>query len=122
MPPLMALVGCSARTLAATRNRRIAEARGRLHPTTVGTGRPSGHTAARVTSVQLPPGINPIVPVREQEFGTRNGTVTLPADLRGEIRHSLLAAQAGYRGDLQQRMGLPLGGLAANPRVRPEEK
>ena len=104
--------------LAATRNRRIAEtqeqlaesrervfeARGRLLPTTVGSGRYAWYTDARVTSVQLPagtlpPGVNPIVAVQEQEFGTLNGTVSLPVDLSGEIRFALLAAQAGYRGD-----------------------
>jgi outer membrane protein TolC len=105
-------------SLAATRNRRIAaaheqleesrqrvfEARGHLLPTTVASGRYSWYTDARVTSVQLPPGtlppgVNPIVAVQEQEFGSLNGTVTLPVDLSGEIRHALLAAQAGYRGD-----------------------
>jgi outer membrane protein TolC len=47
----------------------------------------------------LPPGVDPIVAVQEQEFGVLNATVTLPVDLTGEIRHALLAAQAGYRGE-----------------------
>jgi outer membrane protein TolC len=105
--------------LAASRNRRIAEAheqleesrqrvfeaRGRLLPTTIASGRYAWYTDARVTSVELPPGTfppgvdPPIVAVQEQEFGTLNGTVSLPVDLSGEIRHALLAAQAGYRGD-----------------------
>jgi len=105
--------------LAATRNRRIAEAReqldearwrvyqarGRLFPTTTASGRYAWYTDARVTNVELPPGVlppgvdPPIVAVQEQEFGTLNATVTLPIDLTGEIRHALLAAQAGYRGE-----------------------
>jgi len=104
--------------LAATRNRRIAEAseqldearwrvyeaRGRLLPTTTASGRYSWYTDSRVTGVELPPGtlppgVDPIVAVQEQEFGVLNATVTLPIDLTGEIRHALLAAQAGYRGE-----------------------
>lgn len=104
--------------LAARRNRRIAgaqeqldesrwrvyEARGRLLPTTTASGRYSWYTESRQTNVELPegtlpPGVDPIVVVQEQKFGVINGTVTLPVDLSGELRHSLLAAQAGYRGD-----------------------
>jgi len=105
--------------LAATRNRPIAEAqeqlqesrqrvfeaRGRLLPTTVASGRYAWYTDSRQTGVDLegiplPPGsLPPVVAVQEQEFGTLNGTVSLPVDLSGEIRHALLAAQAGYRGD-----------------------
>jgi outer membrane protein TolC len=105
--------------IAATRNRRIAEAqeqveearwrvyetRGRFFPTTTATGRYNWYTDARVTDVELPPGTlppgvdPPIVAVQEQEFGTLNGTISLPIDLSGEIRHALLAAQAGYRGE-----------------------
>ncbi len=105
--------------LAASRNRRIAEAReqldearwrvyetrGRLLPTTTASGRYAWYTDARTTGVDLegiplPPGTPaPVVAVQEQEFGTLNATVTLPIDLTGEIRHALLAAQAGYRGE-----------------------
>jgi outer membrane protein TolC len=108
----------SALRLAAARNRRIAEAReqldearwrvyearGRLLPTTTASGRYSWYTDSRTTNVELPPGtlppgVDPIVAVQEQEFGVLNATVTLPVDLTGEIRHALLAAQAGYRGE-----------------------
>lgn len=102
--------------LAATRNRRIAEAheqveearwrvyeaRGRFFPTTTASGRYAWYTDERITDVELPPGTlpePPIVAVQEQDFGTLNATVTLPIDLTGEIRHALLAAQAGYRGE-----------------------
>jgi len=105
--------------LAATRNRRIAEsreqleearwrvyeARGRFFPTTTASGRYAWYTDERITDVELPPGFlppgvdPPIVAVQEQDFGTLNGSVTLPIDLFGEIRHALLAAQAGYRGE-----------------------
>ena len=105
--------------LAAARNRRIAESheqveearwrvyetRGRLFPTTTASGRYSWYTDERITDVEfapgaLPPGVDPpLVAVQEQDFGTINGTITLPIDLFGEIRHALLAAQAGYRGE-----------------------
>jgi outer membrane protein len=109
----------TALSLAAARNRRIAEAkqqvdearwrvyetRGRLLPTTTASGRYSWYTDRRVTNVELPPGLlppgtePPVVAVQEKEFGVLNATVTLPIDLTGEIRHALLAAQAGYRGE-----------------------
>lgn len=102
--------------LARMRNRRIAEAheqveearwrvyeaRGRFFPTTTASGRYAWYTDERITDVELPPGTlpePPIVAVQEQDFGTLNATVTLPIDLTGEIRHALLAAQAGYRGE-----------------------
>jgi outer membrane protein TolC len=81
---------------------RVYEARGELLPSTTISGRYSAYTDDRRTDVQfpLPPGTEPpIVLVQEQEFGTINSTIALPVDLSGEIRHALLAAQAGYRGE-----------------------
>ena len=109
----------SALDLAAKGNRRIAEAerqldvsreqvfdtRGRLLPATTGQGRYTWYTAAQTTQVNLEPGIlppgtvPPNVTVREQDFGTVNGTLALPLDLSGELWHALRAAQAGYRGE-----------------------
>ncbi len=105
--------------LAASGNRRIAEAekqvdaaharfldaRGRLLPTTIGTARYTWYSDPQTTSVNLPPGLLPAgttppsVKIRDSDVGTVNGTVTLPLDLSGEIRHLLSAAQAGYRGE-----------------------
>ncbi len=108
----------TALAMAASGNRRIAEAerqlaaagervhdtRGRLLPATIGSGRYAWYTAAQTTNVSLPAGVlppgvpPPVVDVRDSNFGTVNGTLTLPLDLSGELRHALAAAQAGYRG------------------------
>ncbi len=105
--------------LAASGNRRIAEAgkqvdaaharfldaRGRLLPNTIGTARYTWYSDAQTANVNLPPGLlppgttPPVVKIRDADAGTVNGTVTLPLDLSGEIRHLLSAAQAGYRGE-----------------------
>ncbi len=83
----------------------VADARGRLLPSTVGSGRYTWYTDAQRTSVELPPNLlpagttPPVVEVRDREAGVLNGTLTLPLDLSGEIRHALLAAQAGFRGE-----------------------
>ncbi|MFN8544372.1 MAG: TolC family protein [Candidatus Binatia bacterium] len=37
--------------------------------------------------------------VRDGEVGTVGGALTVPIDLTGELRHTLFAAQAGYRGE-----------------------
>jgi len=100
--------------LAATGNRRITEAgkqvdaarerfldtRGRLLPTTIGTARYTWYSDPQTAHVSLPLGTAaPVVKLRDADAGTANGTVTLPLDLSGEIRHLLSAAQAGYRGE-----------------------
>jgi len=104
--------------LAAHGNRRIAEAardvdiarervwdaRGRLLPSTTGTGRYTWYSDAQTTNVDLPPGIlppgvRPVVTVREAKAGTVDGTLSLPLDVSGELSHALAAAQAGYRGE-----------------------
>ena len=109
----------AALALAATRNRRIAvaerqvdvarervwDARGRLLPSTVGSGRYTWYSDPQTTSVSfpsklLPPGVAPpVVTIREREFGVANATATVPIDLSGEIVHALSSAQAGYRGE-----------------------
>lgn len=103
--------------LAASRNRSILEGReqleiarervietwGRLLPTLSGSGRytwysdplrnrlPAGGAAAAAFPSTFT--------VREPELGVVNGTVTWPLDVSGELRHTLAAAQAGYRGE-----------------------
>ena len=109
----------AALALATTGNRRIAEAgqqveaararfldtRGRLLPSTTGTARYSWYSDPQTANVSLPPGLlgagtaAPVVKIRDADAGTVNGTLTLPLDLSGEIRHFLSAAQAGYRGE-----------------------
>jgi len=117
--PAAPLTLADALALATRDNRRIAEAgkdleaarervwqaRGRLLPDVTGSGRYARYTAARTTKVVLPPGLLPAgvtppdVVVQEEAFGTLNGTLTVPLDLSGELRHALRAAQAGYRGE-----------------------
>jgi len=116
--PVAPLTLDDALALAARGNRRIAEAgrtldearervweaRGRLLPSTTGSGRYTWYTDPQTTNVDLPPGvlppgIRPVVVVREAEAGVVNGTTSLPLDLNGELRHGLAAAQAGYRGE-----------------------
>jgi outer membrane protein len=118
-PPLGPLDLQAALALAATGNRRIAEAsqqvdaarerfldaRGRLRPSTTGTARYTWYSDPQTANVNLPAGLlppgtaQPVVKIRDADAGTVNGTLALPLDLSGEIRHLLSAAQAGYRGE-----------------------
>jgi outer membrane protein TolC len=107
----LALAGARNRRIAEAREQldearwRVYEARGRFLPTTTASGRYAWYTDQRITDVDFPPGVLPpgvdvpVVAVQEQDFGSVNATVALPIDLSGEIRHALLAAQAGYRGE-----------------------
>src|SRR6185503_19512585 len=95
---------------------RVGEARGRLFPTLSAQGRYAWYTDAQTTGVRLPAqalanlgGIPPTVVVREQDFGTVNGTATVPIDLFGEITKGLTAAQAGYRAEAARRYATLLG-------------
>jgi outer membrane protein TolC len=89
---------------------RVGEARGRLFPSISGQGRYTWNSSAQTTGVDLPPktlrslgGIAPTVIVREQDYGTVNGTATVPIDVFGEITKGLTAAQAGYRAEEARR-------------------
>jgi outer membrane protein TolC len=77
--------------------------RGQLLPSTIGTGRYTWYTDELRNRVPLPTGIgagpNSAIVIRDKDFGTVNGTIALPIDLSGELRHALDAAQAGYRGE-----------------------
>lgn len=95
---------------------RVVEARGRLFPSVSGQGRYSWYTDPQTTSVALPPktlaalgGQAPVVIVRETEFGTASGVVTVPIDIFGEITKGLTAAQAGYRAEEARRFATLLG-------------
>jgi outer membrane protein TolC len=89
---------------------RVGEARGRLFPSIFAQGRYTWNSDSQTTNVNLPArvvqtigGTVPIVVVRQQEYGTVNGTATVPIDLFGEITKGLTAAQAGYRAEQAQR-------------------
>ncbi|MBI3721119.1 MAG: TolC family protein, partial [Fimbriimonas ginsengisoli] len=87
----------------------VADTRGRLLPATTGSGRYNWYNDAQTTHAQLPAAFAGQLPpgassafdfkVRDAEVGTVNGTLALPIDLSGELRHALKAAQAGYRGE-----------------------
>jgi outer membrane protein len=84
----------------------VHEVRGRLLPSTVGSGRYTWYTDAQRNSIQLPAGLGGAAPaggtsikIRDSELGTLNGTMTLPLDVSGELLHALAAVQAGYRGE-----------------------
>ena len=81
----------------------VADARGRLLPGSIASGRYTWATDAQgnrfPAGLPLPAGAPQVIKIRDAEYGTLNATVTLPLDLSGELRHALAAAQAGYRGD-----------------------
>jgi outer membrane protein TolC len=100
--------------MAAAQSRRVAEAseqlaiarehvndaRGRLLPTTTGSGRYTWYSDAQHVLPNfrgVPPGTT--ITLREKELGVLNGTATMPIDLSGELRHALAASQAAYRGE-----------------------
>ena len=96
--------------------KRVAEARGRFFPAVSGQSRYSWYSDPQTTSVNLPPaalaalgGTPTSVTVRDQDFGTTNGTMTIPIDLFGEITKGLTAAQAGYRAEEARRYATVLG-------------
>ena len=86
---------------------RVGDVRGRLLPATYGSARYSWYSDTQSTSVKFPQAVldqfqlqsAPAVKIRDAEAGVFNGTVLLPIDLSGELRHALRAAQAGYRGE-----------------------
>jgi outer membrane protein len=117
VPPVPRLDLRTALELAAKNNRRIEiarqqlgiaeeqvyDVRGRLLPATTATGRYTWSSDPIRNQLQLPSSAPPGFPssfvIREKDYGNVNGTVLLPLDITGELRHALLAAQAGYRGE-----------------------
>lgn len=90
---------------------RVDETRGRLLPAAAGSGRYTWYSDALTNTLPEVAGL-PITArafdVRDRELGQVNGTLTVPLDLSGEIRHALAAAQAGYRGEAARLWGTRL--------------
>ena len=111
-------IAMAGRSVAAAEER-VWDARGRLLPAVGGSGRYTRYTDAQTTNVALSPGLlpagvaPPVVIVRENENAVLNGTATVPIDLWGELRHTLTAAQAGYRGERARQWATTLGEQAA---------
>ncbi len=83
---------------------RVADVRGRFLPATTADARYTWYSDPQTTNVELPqglfpPGVVPEVKVRDAEAGTVSARIEFPLDLTGELRHTLAAAQAGYRGE-----------------------
>jgi outer membrane protein TolC len=89
-----------ARAQLAIARQHVWEARGRLFPSTVGRGRYTWNTAEQRNAVSIPNvSPPPSIAIRDRDIGTISGALTLPVDLSGELRYTLAAAQAGYRGE-----------------------
>lgn len=94
--------------------RRALEARGLLLPSTTADARYTWYTDVRSTTVDLPPGVLPPgvqpfdVVLSDSDAATVNARVILPLDLSGELRQTLAAAQAGYRGEAARRWATDL--------------
>jgi outer membrane protein TolC len=89
------------------------EARGLLLPSTTAQGAYTWYSDTRSTQVTLPadvlpPGVNPSVVVSDSSAGTINALFSQPIDLSGELRQTLAAAQAGYRGAAARRWATEL--------------
>jgi len=118
MPASGMLTLPAALALAATGNRRIAEAgrdvdiaaarvreaRAGLLPSTTASGRYNWYTDPLTNrlpfdaaAVDFP--VPETIVIREDEVGTAGAMLSQPIDLSGELRHVLEAAQAGYRGE-----------------------
>jgi len=91
---------------------RVGDARGRLLPATIGSGRYTWYSDAQRVAVAAE--ISQLLgrplsfEIREADFGVVNATTTLPLDFSGEILNTLRAAQAGYRGEQARRWATTL--------------
>jgi outer membrane protein TolC len=84
------------------------EARGLLLPTTTAQGAYTWYSDVRSTEPEVP-GAPPFkVILSDSDAGTINARVALPIDLSGELRQTLAAAQAGYRGEAARRWATEL--------------
>ena len=105
------------RQVAIARQRAL-QARGLLFPTTTAQARYTAYsdvqsTTARVPADALAPGVPPTdatfpVVLSDSSAATVNAQVLLPLDLSGELRQTLAAAQAGYRGEAARRWATAL--------------
>lgn len=88
---------------------RALEARGLLLPTTTAQGAYTWYSAERSTQPELPPGTPPVeVVLSDSDAGTIDALFSLPLDLSGELRQTIAAAQAGYRGEAARRWATEL--------------
>jgi outer membrane protein len=89
----------------AARGERVWTARSALLPNLSGNGRYSWYSDPLTNPIpSVLAGAGGALPqrsivIRESETGNVDGTITLPIDVSGELRHALAAAQAGYRGE-----------------------
>ncbi|MEO8602842.1 MAG: TolC family protein [bacterium] len=101
------------RQVAIARQRAL-QARGLLFPTTTAQARYTAYSDVQSTTVDLPPGILPPgtqpfnVVLSDSSAATVNAQIVLPLDLSGELRQTLAAAQAGYRGEAARRWATAL--------------
>lgn len=85
------------------------EARGLLLPSTTARGAYTWYSDVRSTQPELGPGLPPIkVVLSDSDAGTINALFVQPIDLSGELRQTLKAAQAGYRGEAARRWATEL--------------
>lgn len=90
------------------------EARGLLLPSTTAKGAYTWYSDVRSTEPELPPGLVPPgtppfkVVLSDSNAGTINALFSQPIDLSGELRQTLAAAQAGYRGEAARRWATEL--------------
>ncbi len=96
---------------------RALEARGLLLPSTTANAAYTWYSDVRSTRVEIPPGVllpgTPSPPpfdvvLSDSDAGTVNALFFLPLDLSGELRQTLAAAQAGYRGEAARRWATEL--------------
>jgi outer membrane protein TolC len=90
------------------------EARGLLLPSTTANGAYTWYSDVRSTQPTLPPGLLPPgtppfnIVLSDSNAGTINALFSQPIDLSGELRETLKAAQAGYRGEKARRWATEL--------------
>jgi outer membrane protein len=107
-----AIAAAGARTQIA--RQRALEARGLLLPSTTAKGAYTWYSDVRSTQPQLPSGTLPPdtppfeVVLSDSDAGTINALFSLPLDLSGELRQTIAAAQAGYRGEAARRWATEL--------------
>ena len=114
-----ALHGNRAMALAETRTeisrQQALKARGLLLPRTTANGAYTWYTDVRTTQAVIPAQFSPSgkaasfpVVLSDSSAGTINALFSQPIDLSGELRQTLAAAQAGYRGEQAQRWATEL--------------
>jgi len=88
---------------------RALEARGLLFPSTTAQGAYTWYSDVRSTEPELDPGQPPVrVVLSDSDALTITTLFSQPIDLSGELRQTLAAAQAGYRGEAARRWAATL--------------